>query len=87
MNNYQKGENIINNLIVVSRNPFNIDYFYKLKNLFADINYDYSKLSSNISQEFVNDLINNITNQLNEPKGDIYYLINQKSRLLSNSIL
>ena len=56
MNNYQKGENIINNLIVVSRNPFNIDYFYKLKNLFADINYDYSKLSSNISQEFVNDL-------------------------------
>lgn len=53
-------ENIINSLILVSHFPFNVDYFYKFKQLLGEINLEYSKPWANDSQEFGIDLINYI---------------------------
>ena len=66
-------ENIINYLILVSQFPFNVDYFYKFKQLLGEINLEYSKPWANDSQEFGIDLINYIisktNNQTIEEKG------------------
>ena len=64
-----KGETIINYLIAVSEYPFNVEYFYKLKQLLGQINPEYSKPWSNDSQEFGIDLINYL---ISETKGQIY---------------
>ncbi len=71
--NYQKGENIINYLILVSEFPFNVNYFYKLKKLLGDINIEYSKPWANDSQEFGLDLINYIISQTKSPIEDKEY--------------
>jgi ubiquitin C-terminal hydrolase len=58
-------ENIINYLILVSQYPFNVDYFYKFKQLLGEINLEYSKPWANDSQEFGIDLINYIISKTN----------------------
>ena len=55
---YGKEETIINYLVKVSEYPFNVKYFYNLKQLLGMINPDYSKPWPNDSQEFGIDLIN-----------------------------
>ena len=70
-------ESIINYLIIVSEYPFNVEYFYKLKQLFGIINPDYSKPLSNDSQEFGIDLINYLISetkeQIPEINNDVLY--------------
>ena len=93
--NYNKGETIINYLILVSEYRFNVNYVYKLKKLFGDINLEYSKPYSNDSQEFGIDLINYLISQLNRPIDDNYIevqfcndeeLIDMKKKVYKNFI-
>ena len=65
-------DTIINYLITVSEYPFNVEYFYKLKQLFSLINPDYSKPCSNDSQEFGIDLINYLISETKESIGENY---------------
>ena len=64
-----KEDSIINHLILVSEYPFNVQYFYELKQLLGLINPEYAKPWSNDSQEFGIDLINYM---ISETKGPIY---------------
>ena len=93
----KKGEEtIINYIIMISEYPFNVQYFYKLKQLLGLINPDYSKPFPNDSQEFGIDLINylitDIKNQIPKDKNEIHYLseskdfVNQKKMILKNYV-
>jgi ubiquitin C-terminal hydrolase len=66
--NSKAESDIIKNLILVSEYPFNVEYFYELKQLLGRINSEYSKPYSNDSQEFGIDLINYLISEL---KGTI----------------
>lgn len=92
--NLQK-ETIIDYLIKVSEYPFNIKYFYKLKQLFSVINPDYSKPWPNDSQEFGIDLLNYLISQKkgiiqeNDDISDFYSekdFIKMKKLVLQNYI-
>lgn len=79
--NNPKGETISSYLISVSEYPFDVEYFYKLKQLLGVINPDYSKPWSNDSQEFGIDLINFL---ISENKGPIYENNNEIANLSEN---
>lgn len=71
--NNKNEDNIIHYLIKVSEYPFNINHYYKLKQLLGEINIEYSKPWANDSQEFGLDLINYIISHTNNPIEDIEY--------------
>lgn len=64
---------IIKYLILVSEYPFNVEYFYELKQLLGRINPEYSKPYSNDSQEFGIDLINYLISELKGTIEEISY--------------
>lgn len=68
--NDDKKETIFNYLIFVSEYPFNVQYFYNLKQLLGTINPEYSKPYSNDSQEFGIDLINYLISEIKGPIND-----------------
>jgi len=64
--NKNEEKEIINYLIKVSEYPFNVQYFYELKQLFGLINQDYAKPWSNDSQEFGINLIDYLSSETEE---------------------
>ena len=79
--NSKKEETIASYLILVSEYPFNVEIFYRLKQLLGTINPDYSKPWSNDSQEFGIDLINHL---ISEMKGPIYENSDENANLNEN---
>ena len=71
--NIKAQRDVIKYLILVSEYPFNVEYFYKLKQLLGEINPEYSKPYSNDSQEFGIDLINYLISELKGTIEEISY--------------